>query len=546
MRGLLGIAILILGCAASSLALQPSDVAIVCNSKVAAGVQLAHFYAQSRHIPETNIIELPLPDTETMPAELFDPQVITPIRAFLNERKLRVQIKCIVTMYGVPLTLASRQNTEMEAQELAELKTQQTAVLEAITKVVVELEDAVKRKDKKFQPAKGGSLTELVARFEAAKTRGGQLLNELGEPSDRQQLFQLMIGSVEQLYGPSGIVRQIKTADPNSAEGKQLADMRTRVQAALAEGAALLPQRHLFESRQRLMELTRDNFGLIELAQLFASQIDYLTPSGNAAFDSELAMLWVDVYQHKDFIPNPLVLRSKAKASSPVIMVSRLDGPQSGTAKDIIMACKSVESEGRLPGTFAVDSRGLQLKTGDAKQDGYAPYDQRLRELVNLVRKHTKMSVLSDDAPETFRPNTARDISLYCGWYSVRKYIPSFTFVPGAVAWHVGSYECMSLHNAGEPGWCRGLLNDGVAATMGPVDEPFLFSFPDPVEFYGLLLTGRFTLAETYWLTSPTVSWRMVLIGDPLYNPFARQPALKTEDLPEDIRKYLPAAAPAE
>jgi hypothetical protein len=34
-----------------------------------------------------------------------------------------------------------------------------------------------------------------------------------------------------------------------------------------------------------------------------------------------------------------------------------------------------------------------------------------------------------------------------------------------------------------------------------------------------LLLTGRYSLVELYYLTSRYVSWRMVLFGDPLYNP---------------------------
>jgi hypothetical protein len=33
------------------------------------------------------------------------------------------------------------------------------------------------------------------------------------------------------------------------------------------------------------------------------------------------------------------------------------------------------------------------------------------------------------------------------------------------------------------------------------------------------LLDGRFTLAECYALSVPWRSWRMVLVGDPLYRP---------------------------
>jgi len=37
------------------------------------------------------------------------------------------------------------------------------------------------------------------------------------------------------------------------------------------------------------------------------------------------------------------------------------------------------------------------------------------------------------------------------------------------------------------------------------------------------LLDGRLGLAECYALSKPFWSWQMVLIGDPLYRPFANR-----------------------
>ena len=88
--------------------------------------------------------------------------------------------------------------------------------------------------------------------------------------------------------------------------------------------------------------------------------------------------------------------------------------------------------------------------------------------------------------------------------------------------------------------WCRGLLLDGIAATLGPVNEPFLQAFPPPDEFFPLLMTGKYTLAEVYWKTLPSVSWQMAIIGDPLYNPFKARPALAIEALPQPLRNLPP------
>ena len=74
-------------------------------------------------------------------------------------------------------------------------------------------------------------------------------------------------------------------------------------------------------------------------------------------------------------------------------------------------------------------------------------------------------------------------------------------------------------------------LSDGVAATYGPVAEPYLLAFADPSEFFGLILTGRFSLVEAYYYTKPFNSWMMLLVADPLYRPFAANPQLKLDDV---------------
>ena len=76
-----------------------------------------------------------------------------------------------------------------------------------------------------------------------------------------------------------------------------------------------------------------------------------------------------------------------------------------------------------------------------------------------------------------------------------------------------------------------------MAATLGPVAEPYLFSFPLPDQFFPLLMTGKLTLLEVYFLTVPQVSWMQILIGDPLYQPFKDHPAIRPP-------KITPEAAP--
>jgi hypothetical protein len=95
----------------------------------------------------------------------------------------------------------------------------------------------------------------------------------------------------------------------------------------------------------------------------------------------------------------------------------------------------------------------------------------------------------------------------------------------------MASAEAVSIHSASEPGWCKNALERGITATLGSIGEPYLDAFPEPLEFAALLMTGQYSLVETYYLTSRWVSWRMVLFGDPLYNPWKTKPAAKRATL---------------
>ncbi len=64
----------------------------------------------------------------------------------------------------------------------------------------------------------------------------------------------------------------------------------------------------------------------------------------------------------------------------------------------------------------------------------------------------------------------------------------------GAVGYHIASGECGTLRAGSSQAWCKRMLEDGVAATLGPVGEPYVQAFPPPEIFFALLLDGSYTL----------------------------------------------------
>ncbi len=247
-----------------------------------------------------------------------------------------------------------------------------------------------------------------------------------------------------------------------------------------------------------------------------------------ASVDSELSLLWWGNYPTSKWLINPLhrqFPQARKAGMPPVVMVSRLDGPTPELCIRLIEDAIAAEKAGGPQGNVYLDSRFLYY---EAKQDpagtGYNAYDESIRELSTLIKNETKLPMTLHNHPNVFPAGACVDAALYCGWYSPGEYYPIGNLVQGSIAVHIASYEAISLRDPKAKYWCKNLLEAGAAVTMGPVAEPYLFAFPRPAEFFGLLLTGQYTMVECYYQTSLVNSWMMTLIGDPLYNPFRDSP----------------------
>jgi uncharacterized protein (TIGR03790 family) len=257
-----------------------------------------------------------------------------------------------------------------------------------------------------------------------------------------------------------------------------------------------------------------------------------------ASFDSELALvMWPDNYPLLRWQANylrPAFSNSQLPKFYRTLMVARIDAPTLLLSKGLIDTAIDVEKKG-LRGKVYVDTRGLAKIDDPNQQPGsFADYDRGLLMIANAIDQQTDLPVIVEKTPQLFQPGQCKDAALYCGWYSLGKYVDAFEWVPGAVAYHLASAEATTLRDPGSQVWCKRMLEDGVCVTIGPVYEPYLVAFPRPEEFFGLLLRGDLTLVECYALSNPFNSWMMTLIGDPLYRPFKyRAPAPATAETPK-------------
>jgi len=342
----------------------------------------------------------------------------------------------------------------------------------------------------------GPQLRDFISRGDYDKRLAGPVRTVLTTRKDLQQ--------IKCLVTTYGVPYKVGRCEPSTGMDRQLTQLRQLHQQekdAMSKlevtGATGSP-----EYRQRQMHLAQIQ---MDMDRIMGRETD-------ASVDSELSVVLCPVYDLYRWQPNRL--RGPEPQPFKTMMVCRLDGPNYGIAKGLIDKAMAAEQKG-LAGAAYIDSRGL------FGNDAYSYYDQSLRDVAILTRLRTPLAVQEESTQALFPPNSCPQAALYCGWYSLKKYVDSFRFVDGAVGFHIASFEAADLHDPNSTEWCPALLMHGITATLGPVSEPYLHAFPEPKLFFNELFEGR-CLVEAYYRTNPFNSWQMLLLGDPLYRPFRK------------------------
>ena len=392
---------------AGAAALEPEEILVLANRNAKDSVGLAKYYMAKRGIPKKNLLKLFVADKEVCLREDYEKLVRIKVLAHLKKKDPGHKIRCLVTMYGMPLKIKPPELSLSEKMEL-----------------------------------------------EVVRQR-------------RKQLYE-----------------KLKTLkDVPLAEKKQV-----------EAGLATIKKNHdvLKKDDQR------------------------------ASLDSELALVKVANYDLSGWIPNPWFVGFRARklpiSENELLWVSRLDGPSPDIVRRVIDDSIAVEKSG-LVGRAYFDAR-WRKPSAAKKVSGYGLYDKSIHWAAKRLGDKNWMPVVVDDKEALFQPGQCPDAALYCGWYSLSRYVDAFDWVKGAVGYHIASGECATLKRDSSQAWCKRMLEDGVVATVGPTSEPYVNAFPLPELFFSLLADGQMSLAGCYMASLPYVSWQMVLVGDPLYRPF--------------------------
>ena len=263
----------------------------------------------------------------------------------------------------------------------------------------------------------------------------------------------------------------------------------------------------------------------------YTDRAEFRTNAG--AVDSELSLLAQTDYPINAGVTNPLYgnVSPTAYALAQVIKVSRLDGPTPDQALHLVDLAVEAERTGLL---------------GRAYVDIAGPHENGDRWLATTAGVIARLGfdLSSTRGPGTM-PSTARfdAPALYFGWYAADMNgpftLPGFRFPPGAIAVHIHSFSAQTLRSETQ-GWSGPLVARGVTATVGNVFEPYLEYVHRPDLMMVALARGQ-NLVDAAYYALPLLSWQAVLIGDPLYRPFAvplRSQSATLSSLPPDLAGY--------
>ncbi len=214
----------------------------------------------------------------------------------------------------------------------------------------------------------------------------------------------------------------------------------------------------------------------------------------------------------------------REELAEPYYLVARIDGASAAAAIELVdrtAAAEALAALGALSGTVYVDGRMGDTPPALDEWGAYEGGEWNMWGTRYLWEGLGWYPVVSDFNAEEFgtapAPLECPDALYYAGWYSYYHYNDCFIWATGAIAGHLDSCSACDIRNPGT--WSGSALIDGVTATYGAVNEPYVAGMPEYDQLF-LYLTEGASFAEAGYESTYVAGWMMVWVGDPLYRPY--------------------------
>ncbi|MCG3178973.1 MAG: hypothetical protein BIFFINMI_01303 [Phycisphaerae bacterium] len=529
---ILTLAAVVSAAAGPACALTPDEIVMVIRRGDPDGARLSRYYSDARNVPRTQIIALDLPATNEISWSVYETRVIKPIRTELTRRKLDESTRCLLILGRVPLGISPDPATTSEEHETKMLK-------DAVRSGTLEFFQQAWRVEQLARAQMPGRPPDKLDKdhnnfwtirewYQDSRDRAIQVIEPL--PADKRDPLMQRLNAIRLAVEGIKARQREEPKDLLAKDYKQQLEQwkkdQEQIAAAEAEARKSAGGHGPASMRDARRRMQYDKFGLQGAMQQAFDDINELTSSVRAsALDSELAMLWQDNYRQFHVHGNPLrgsAIDAKPEKDKPRagVMVCRLDGPDIAQLMRMVDDGLMTEKVGKgVAGKFCIDTRGLP------KEDRDYRYDEMLLNAADWTGRPAAMTMVKDTSILVMPATKANPIGFYAGWGGADAFPSDYQCATGAVTLSLNPQAAGELFKADSTRWTNGWLKVGAAATVGAVLQADPYSFPNATEFAKALLVDGRPLAEAYWMTTPFASWRVILIGDPLYKPAARAPA---------------------
>jgi uncharacterized protein (TIGR03790 family) len=232
----------------------------------------------------------------------------------------------------------------------------------------------------------------------------------------------------------------------------------------------------------------------------------------NGSVDGEIALLLAPPQTSMTaLVPNPYFKKSSISSTDAnrLLRVTRLDGPTKANVMNLIDRTLEAEEIG-LMGRAYIDTGGPHAKGDEWIRAAGAIAEAAFFDIDYETSKRAMNHRDRLDAP-----------AIYMGWYRPHAQAqwrsPRWPVPPGAIGFHLHSFSGTSVRSTKT--WLGAFVAQGYCATVGNVYEPYLEYTHRPQVLLAHLMSGG-NFGEAVAMSTPSLSWQSVAIGDPLYRPF--------------------------
>lgn len=461
---------------------RPEQVAVVTAKGNAESTELAEYYCQQRGIDANRIVALEFPEGDELDRQVWEDQLRPQIQGWLEQNDPDQKVTHFVTTFGVPLAISAWADASSNPDSNNWSAFYDSMLTHHLASLNVSVSQVAGLASVDFEPfGKELSTQEMGRRFDEI---AGLAQNAIAAspPTDREAANQTLQNDVRAVAGLVPFINGIKSRMESGQGVSQTMIAQYERAIGMQDGyekslGAIDRSPVSFDREISISRVVKLNAGHLAVVEWIRKQAELVRRNESmASFDSELCLVRISDYRRAGGYPLPDREEATLPGREPVFAVTRIDGPAAELAKALIDRATIVaDPEFRYSGKVYIDKRGLpeSARPTDLKIEYW------LERMATRFGSSPNLEVIKDERPVLFEEGKCPETALYLGWYGLGNFRDSFTFVPGATAYHLVPVDALGVHDPEDTGWCKNFIENGATFVVGTVTDPIAITLEE-------------------------------------------------------------------